>query len=54
MTERERDRDDDTDIEELEGIEFDDEELGPTERRSGEEADQSTAASPLRDAGNDE
>ena len=38
MTERERrpgGRDDDSDIEELEGIDFDDEELGATEPRDG-------------------
>ena len=38
MTERERtpdERDDDSDIEELEGMEMDDEELGATERPEG-------------------
>lgn len=62
MTKRERD--DDTDIEELEGIEFDDEDLGAiegdddefgsTERQSGDTAVTSTDILPRRDTGNGE
>lgn len=51
MTERERD--DETDIEELEGIEFDDAGLGATERRSGDAADGADDAPPRREEGND-
>jgi hypothetical protein len=53
MTMTERERDDETDMEELEGIEFDDADLGATERRRGEDPTAADDAPPRREEGND-